>query len=332
MLGDHKTQIPKAVIINKLVFRKFPHISAKAISLNLAARFREIADELSGAHDKKLSIFSEPKGEADLAILYREELGLLTDERLNELYKLEKQEIDDLHNQEIAKIENDLFHQDKMNADYAHWIKADYWTVEECLALTFGKNPNIINYRYVSENRYCEANLGCVMTEFVKRYDKLLNLVERSIESGFLKTIQTYGKALNTEKRRILPLQYISWAQSKSTALPKELEAIASKKIDYQDIAVKAMEANISFQDKCANLEAENKSLKEELKQKEDQRVIKTLYKILCGLIAKHYSDKTSRVSKIQTTLLNEAGIDLDEKTIRTHVEKSLEEDASEKE
>jgi len=92
------------------------------------------------------------------------------------------------------------------------------------------------------------------------------------------------------------------------------------------------METNKSFQDKCANLEAENRSLKEELKQKEDQRVVKTLYKILCGLIAKHYSDKTSRVSKIQITLRNEAGIDLDEKTIRTHVEKSLEEDASEKE
>jgi len=205
MPGSYKPQIAKDVRINKLVFRKFPNISVKDLKQKSDARFREIADELSGASDKKLNIFSEPKDEADLAILYRKDLESLSDESINKLYESEKQEIDDLHKREIVKIENDLFHQTKMNADYAYWIKADYWLVEECLALTFGKNPKIINYRYVSENRYCETMLGFVTLELIKKYDELYGLVQRSIESGFLKIIQTYGKALAIKEKRVLP-------------------------------------------------------------------------------------------------------------------------------
>lgn len=44
----------------------------------------------------------------------------------------------------------------------------------------------------------------------------------------------------------------------------------------------------------------------------------------------KHYPDKTSRASKIEDTIIKQAGIELDKKTIRKHIEKALEEDRSE--
>ncbi len=87
---------------------------------------------------------------------------------------------------------------------------------------------------------------------------------------------------------------------------------------------------NKNIEQENQNLENQITDLKKKLKIKEDQRVIKKLYQIICGISKKHYPDKTSRASKIEDTIIKQAGIELDKKTIRKHIEKALEEDRSE--
>lgn len=82
-------------------------------------------------------------------------------------------------------------------------------------------------------------------------------------------------------------------------------------------------------ENKIKKLEEENKKLSNELATKEDKRIIRSLNKILCGIVKAHYKDKSSRVTKISGTILREAGIELDEKTIRTRLEEALKEDQS---
>jgi hypothetical protein len=87
-----------------------------------------------------------------------------------------------------------------------------------------------------------------------------------------------------------------------------------------------------SKENEIKKLTEENKNLSNELTKKEDSRIIKTQNKILCGLIKAHYKDKSSRVSKIINTLQREAGIEMNEKTLRTRLEEALKEDQSDQE
>jgi hypothetical protein len=75
------------------------------------------------------------------------------------------------------------------------------------------------------------------------------------------------------------------------------------------------------------NEDAANQPKQKDPTPKEDPRIINTLYKIICGITKKHYTNKTNRISQIQTTILNESGIDINEKTLRSHIERALEED-----
>jgi len=42
-----------------------------------------------------------------------------------------------------------FFNQPRATADFTHWSKAPYWTLEEALALAFGKAPEIVSWRTV---------------------------------------------------------------------------------------------------------------------------------------------------------------------------------------
>jgi len=264
---------------------------------------------------------------------YRNKLFSYSDEELIKLYEPVKIKSEEKRKMEAAAGENRLFNKPCTKADYEYWNKADYWTIAECLALTFEKDPKAIDYSYVVNNHYFKTSLGYEASKFAKKYDELFNLIHRSVESGTLEIMPTYGKILSLDKKRVIPAKYIGWAKSKNISLPEELSEKFTEVTDYKSLLDAVVKTMNSIQEQKLKLEEENKSLKEDLKQKERQRIIKTLYKILCGLVLKHYGkSETNRVSMIKKTLFTEAGIDMDEKTIRAHVEKSLEEDQSKKE
>lgn len=306
--------------INGLIFKKFQNISIRDLE-NRWAINSAFANTIGTEH-----LSSDKKDDVSLAIAYRDELSVLSSDKLEERYQAEQKEIEELRTKLVEERESKLFHQEGMNADYKHWYMADYWTVEECLALSFGKDPRMMSYAYITQHQYYETRMGWNASNFSAQYNSLLDLVTRSVESGSLKTIHVVGAASNIHKQKVIPSNYIHWASTKGFVLPKELIKNASDKTDYKALVDKMTQT-------ISDLEEENKVLKEDLKKQENKRVISTLYKIICGLVKKHYAgNKSGRISMMQKSIFTEAGIDIDDKTLRTHIDEALTYDLSEKE
>jgi hypothetical protein len=79
---------------------------------------------------------------------YRAELAALSADELVARYNAEKQrEYDQL----VAKGELDerdrFFNQPHAAADFVHWSKMAHWTLDEAVALSFGKTPELVNWQ-----------------------------------------------------------------------------------------------------------------------------------------------------------------------------------------
>ena len=268
-------------------------------------------------------------------ILYEEKLEKLSEDEFEKLYKelVKKKEAirrkdEELRQEKINQREYEWFLDPKYNADFDYWLKADYWSVEECLALAFGKNPRLINFAKIINFQH-SIN---VSSKFVLKYLENFDLVERSINSYSLNTLICH-KYTKTENKKVKPLDFVNWAKSKNIELPKGLSELTTQdENNIKEIEVKFTSLQEKYNqlsvDK-ASLKKQNEELQKKLSEKEDSRVITTLNKILCGIIKGHYSDESSRVSKIKSTLMREANIDLNEKTIRTRLQEALKEDKS---
>ncbi|NBX53263.1 MAG: hypothetical protein EBT63_06425, partial [Proteobacteria bacterium] len=266
---------------------------------------------------------------------YKEKLEKLSEDEFEKLYKelVKKKEAirrkdEELRQEKINQREYEWFLDPKYNADFDYWLKADYWSVEECLALAFGKNPRLINFAKIINFQH-SIN---VSSKFVLKYLENFDLVERSINYFSLGTM-ICDKYTKTENKKVKPLDFINWAKSKNIELPKGLSELTKqdenniKEIEVKFTSLQEKYNQLSL-DK-AGLKQQNEELQKKLSEKEDSRVIATLNKILCGIIKGRYSDESSRVSKIKSTLMREANIDLNEKTIRTRLQEALKEDKS---
>lgn len=75
-----------------------------------------------------------------------------------ELEALPREKIDHLVSKEIARLAKDAnekaekeerarpFNQPSADADFGHWAKMSYWTLDECVALSLGKDPKTVNW------------------------------------------------------------------------------------------------------------------------------------------------------------------------------------------
>jgi hypothetical protein len=133
------TRLPSAreIKISFLVYEKFPNTKMK-IKKDVFGK-----DDFSDFNLTNRS--AELNKEFELAEEYKEELNLLSEEEINKLHDPIKKREEEKREKEIEKIENAKFCQPNMKADQDYWNKADYLTVEEFVALSFDKNPEIIN-------------------------------------------------------------------------------------------------------------------------------------------------------------------------------------------
>lgn len=113
-------------------------------------------------------------------------------------------------------------------ADLDYWAKADYWTLEESLALLLGKNPKLVTF--AAMKRELEPGFTFLMTpsqrpplsEFVEQYQRLRMLAERA---GALKNAH-----LN-------PKDVIAWAHRvKAVTIPALLRSLLP--LDQSEISL----------------------------------------------------------------------------------------------
>ena len=97
-----------------------------------------------------------------------------------------------------------FFHQPWAVADFEHWAKAAHWTLDEAIALSFGKAPERVRWPNVQEMT--------AISPFAFQYSRRRDLALRAIQWK-----QLYDP--------VLPGIFLAWAKRLSFDLPLELEA-----------------------------------------------------------------------------------------------------------
>ena len=95
-----------------------------------------------------------------------------------------------------------FFEQLDAQADLEHWSRAEYWTPDEAVAVSFGKNPNVVNANTL------KSYLG--KASFADEYYLRRDLVDRAIQSGRL-------------PREIPPADFVAWLHQRSIPVPRGL-------------------------------------------------------------------------------------------------------------
>ena len=95
-----------------------------------------------------------------------------------------------------------FFEQLDAQADLEHWSRAEYWTPDEAAAVSFGKNPNVVNANTL------KSYLG--KASFADEYYLRRDLVDRAVATGHL-------------PEEIPPADFIDWSQSKGLDSPEDL-------------------------------------------------------------------------------------------------------------
>lgn len=100
-------------------------------------------------------------------------------------------------------------------ADFDHWLKYDYWTFDEAIALLMGKEPNLVAWAAV--NSAINSSMGLFsspakraqMTGFLRTYDRLRSVAQR---------------AAVMKAPRLKPADVLTWARkTRAVELPTAL-------------------------------------------------------------------------------------------------------------
>lgn len=145
----------------------------------------------------------EYKKRQEQATAYREELRCKSEKQIKKLYDAENKK----HQKEIQlKLEKEeqfhFFNLPSANADFKLWGKAACWTLEEAIALCFGKNPALVSWEKIK---------SFTGSSFVKKYSELRFLALRA-------------KAANLLYDSLIPGFFITWAKLNKIDYPQELE------------------------------------------------------------------------------------------------------------
>lgn len=213
-------------------------------------------------------------------IAFHEYLNRLPDDELDALYdsvfaKFETAEREEAEERDRAA----FFSEPRAQADFDHWCGSPYWTPDEAVALSLGKEPRVVS----SDSLEHEGD----GSPFVREYRRRLGLVRRAIEVSIL-------------AERIDPATFVAWTETARLSLPTGLNMIRAAPVDHD--AVSRLRAEIEA------LRTENEALRNRLHKTEisDTRY-KSLYKIFIGIAVYDYNfhapGNTSATKDIQANL-----------------------------
>ncbi|MEO6118558.1 MAG: hypothetical protein ABIP37_05750 [Methylotenera sp.] len=108
-----------------------------------------------------------------------------------------------LYNEELAKQEKERFYNQRYAvADFVHWSKAAHWTVDEAIALSFGKEPEVVTWKKIEQLKN--------ETVFAKTFAKRRDLALRATRW------KKFGDTMP-------PVIFINWAKEINIELPNAL-------------------------------------------------------------------------------------------------------------
>ena len=134
---------------------------------------------------------------------------------------------------EEARWDADIWHTSELDANYRKWARRPYWSADECVALTFGKDPHEVNWEAVQDY------LGS------SRFSGYYSVLRERL-------LTAQG---NTElPERIHPFEFFDWARRHEIDFPDELEKAVLK----NDVDIEQLEQQ------CEQLKQRNEELRRE--------------------------------------------------------------------
>jgi hypothetical protein len=251
---------------------------------------------------------------------------MLSPDQLNSLYEVEsKAALEEWQREENER----FFNQSLAAADFDHWCKAEHWSLDEAIALVFGKAPEIVSWEKIKA--YSNS-------PFVKQYARLRDLADRA---------KVWQKLFDP----VLPMIFLKWAAdhdiSVPTALSEKVTRIRGRLIDwkknydelksmYEDhatgwknVAEKQKVLIETQQKRIAEREAELAALKESTPVSEPARAQspierQNMLKVILGMAVAGYSynpaDKRSKVVAEIVSDLERQGLAVSDDTIRRYL------------
>lgn len=307
--------LTKSDPISFLVSRKYPNASKPVAIPSIANPYKLSAKNPTA---EKLYTAAEK---------YRAELKAMPKDRLEVLYQEELHK----YNEELraaaeAKERALFFNQPRANADFDHWSRAAHWTLEEAVALSFGKEPSIVNSRSIAP--YTESSF------FARQFTKRLDLARRAVP---------WEKLFDP----VLPGIFIGWTRDNQILFPCDLETLVSArgnmivswKSNFEALSVQYDDLKSQFLDTQSRLTKQLEELRQQLEEAQKQRADTektnptkmnpdiglrekdSLLKLIIGLAIGGYGfdPKSARNAKLSdmSSDLATAGVPLDDDTIR---------------
>jgi hypothetical protein len=190
--------LPEIDKVEYLVRRKFPN----AIELHKAVARGNIFGAMAGTQpdDEESWIQKDYKKIKE----YEAELRLKPKKEIDEFYKSEWQK------DQEEREKSYFFNKPESQADNDHWSKMQYWSIDEAIALSFGKSPERVKWKALDSYEYTYSN-------FVEEYRKLVELTKRAV---------TWKKLYDP----VLPPIFIKWCKDNDISFSQELEELVIKR------------------------------------------------------------------------------------------------------
>ena len=231
-----------------------------------------------------------------------------------ELQKLYDEELAKEAAEQLAQAESEeqtrFFNRPYAKADFGHWSKAAYWTLDEAVALSFGKAPERVTW---------EAIKPLVdVSPFAYQYGRRRDLALRAAASKQL-------------SERTGPGFFLAWAKRTDLAVPSELEAaITARGIQIaewktHDLSKEQSEQIDPLRSRDDKLQAQHAAAAPAPHDRPEKplatRERDSLLKLVIGMAVGGYRyDATALRSERPTEIANDlasAGVPLDVDTVR---------------
>lgn len=250
-----------------------------------------------------------------------------------------------------------FFNQTSSNADFTYWSRIAYWTLEEGIALSLGKNPQIVGWERLKTHKAISPFIAkyAAKHEEVRRAKAMGQLWDSTIPFVFAKWAERVGFEMPeelTSKIFALGVHVLDWKK----AYEKEVVEKAKVEINLNEANAKILEMmreNNSFIEKInADSTKINESYQKQIVQrdqfitqlKQEISVLKTtkphnpkgqkfelglreresLLKLILGMAIDGYgydpkANKSNQIKEIAGHLLTR-GLSLDEDTVRKYM------------
>lgn len=193
-------RIPRIDKVSFLVNRKFNEFRTRSHGRNALTSYSD-SDFASFDLNLKTGL---PDAKLREAERYRAQLQVMDSSDLEELY------LQEIHCKFLEEDQTRFFYSKMVEADFDYWSKMSHWTLDEAIALSFGKDPERVNWNSLSST-------PAYLSPFVKNYERLGVLTTRAVK---------WGKLYDP----VLPSIFVNWVILNEISFPSELKELVNKR------------------------------------------------------------------------------------------------------